>query len=114
MPGPGPLYEALLAIREARGCLELTDKLKGQLIERHAHVVQRIPADVAIELRDTFKALRERLDSGPRTVDIKASPYILEGEAAVPRPVDMEHEEEQLKGLGDSLPGGRGRGPEAR
>ncbi len=32
------LRGALLAIREARGCLELGAKLRGQLVERHAHL----------------------------------------------------------------------------
>ncbi len=93
----GELRTALLGVREARGCVELYSKLTGQLVERHAHEVQPMPPDVAIELRKTLGALRERLDSGPRTIDIKSSPYILEGEAAVPRPVDMEHEEEELR-----------------
>ena len=92
----GDLRTALLAIREARGCMELESKLTGQLIERHAHVV-RMPPDVAIQVRDTLQALRERLDSGTRTVDITKSKYILEGEAAVPRPLDMERQEEELR-----------------
>jgi hypothetical protein len=75
------LRGALLAIREARGCLELGAKLRGELIERHAHLHARqsLPEDVARELNENLRSLRELQEAWR-----DRSPVLLKGEEALP------------------------------
>jgi hypothetical protein len=85
--GSGDGRTALLAIREARGCLELLGKATGELVERHAHVhaVGRVDPQVVIELRDHLAALRKMQEDQPRRPWILDSPHVYSGEAALPR-----------------------------
>jgi hypothetical protein len=82
----GSLTTALTAIREARTNLELIGKFTGELVERHAHLHQRIDPAVVVELRDAFQALVS-MEMGAGS-DIRYSRYVHEGRDALPATIE--------------------------
>ena len=70
-----------MAIREARGALELQGKLTGELFERHAHVHAVTLTPEAIEqLHETVERMS---DFAEYRKTLKPAHPLLEGEAAL-------------------------------
>ncbi len=59
----GDLRTALMAVREARGCVELIGKANGELIERHAHLHAHtvLPPDVVQRFDETLREHTEQM-----------------------------------------------------
>ena len=84
----GDLRTALMAVREARGCVELIGKANGELIERHAHL--HAHTEVSPDLIERFdKTLREYTEEMRRVKPIiheRMMRHVYQGEAALPAP----------------------------
>ena len=97
----GELRTALSAIREARGGIELASKLTGRLTEQHHHTLD---PEMTRELTEMLRILNERFAGNP-VRDIRNSPHLLEGAAALPRPVEWTGVERVLgDGTREHLP----------
>ncbi len=59
----GDLRTALMAVREARGCVELIAKATGELVERHQHLHAHIelPPDVVQRFDKTLREYTEQM-----------------------------------------------------
>ncbi len=55
----GDLRTALMAVREARGCMELIAKATGELVERHAHL--HVNTGLTPEMAQRFTEAFERM-----------------------------------------------------
>ncbi len=55
----GDLRTALMAVREARGCMELIAKATGELVERHAHL--HVNTGLTPEMAQRFMEAFERM-----------------------------------------------------
>jgi hypothetical protein len=82
----GDLRTALMAIREARGCVELIGKATGELVERHAHLHAHatLPPDLALELSRRFAEVAEVMREQEPLIRERMMRHVYEGPDALP------------------------------
>ncbi len=82
----GDLRTALMAVREARGCMELIAKATGELVERHAHLHVRtaLPPDAAQRFGEILKEHTEQMKRVQPIIRERVMRHVFVGEDAVP------------------------------
>ena len=84
--GSGDNRTALVAISELRRNIELTARLTGELIEKHAHLhaAAGLTPEAQQQLTDAVNVMREYKAQLPPPGSIKSDIHLLEGAAALP------------------------------
>ena len=82
----GDLRTALMAVREARGCMELIAKATGELVERHQHLHAHavLPPDVAHRFDETLRAYTEQMKRVQPIIRERMMRHVSVGEDAAP------------------------------
>ena len=82
----GDLRTALMAIREARSCLELDGKATGELVERHAHLHANVGRDPerGQALMDILQRFTEAQERAYPMIRERVMKHVFVGEDAVP------------------------------
>ena len=86
--GSGDNRTALVAISELRRNIELTAKLTGELVERHAHLhAGGLSLEARQQLADAVEVMRDYKGQLPAPGSIREDVHLLSGEAALPRTI---------------------------